>query len=99
VLGIYYKPISKTYALENRLSVEKGALIHSGLGQQGLAVLADSPAQKAGLKIGDIIVSLGEQKIDEAHSLANLLYGYKKGDRIDLVILRNGEEMKINIEI
>ncbi|EKE10850.1 MAG: hypothetical protein ACD_15C00193G0011 [uncultured bacterium] len=99
VLGIYYIPISKTYALQNGLNVGSGALIHSTSEQQGLAVLNDSPAQRAGLKIGDIIVSLGEQKIDETHALANTLYNYKKGDKIELTVLRSGQEMKINVEI
>lgn len=99
ILGIYYIPISKTYALEKNLSVENGALIYSASGQQGLAVINDSPAQKAGLKIGDIITSLGEQKIDDEHSLSDLLYAHKKGENIELAILRDGQEKKVSVEL
>ena len=99
VLGIYYLPISKSYAVEKNLSVMNGALIYSASGQQGLAIINDSPAQKAGLKIGDIIMAVGEQGIDEAHSLSDTLYAYRKGDTLMLTILRDGQEKKINLEI
>ena len=99
LLGIYYMPISKTYAVEKKLTVENGALIYSASGQQGLAVINDSPAQKAGLKIGDIIVAVGAQKIDEKHSLSDVLYAYRKGDMLELIILRDGQEKKISLEI
>lgn len=99
LLGIYYVPISKTYAVEKKLAVESGALIYSASGQQGLAILNDSPAQKAGLKIEDIIVSVGEKKIDAENSLSDILYGYRKGEEIVLTILRDGRESKIEIEL
>jgi len=88
-LGIYYKPISKTYAIENNSDIEAGALIYSASGQQGLAILNNSPAQKAGLKLGDIITAIDGKKISIENSLSDLLYAYKKGDRIELTFLRD----------
>jgi S1-C subfamily serine protease len=99
ILGIYYVPISKTYAVEKNLGVENGALIYSASGQQGLAVIKDSPAQKAGLKIGDVIVSVGDQKVDAEHSLSDILYLHKKGDSVELTVLRDGQENKISVEL
>ncbi|MDO8241197.1 MAG: S1C family serine protease [Candidatus Moranbacteria bacterium] len=99
VLGAYYIPLSKTYALENNLSVETGALIYSASGQQGLAVIANSPAQKAGLKLNDIITAVGEQKITLEKSFSDLLYQHKKGEQIELTVLRDGQEMKVAVQL
>lgn len=99
VLGIYYVPITKTYALENNLGVEMGALIYSASGQQGLAIIANSPAQRAGLQIGDIITAIGEQKISYEKSFSDALYRHRKGDQIELTLLRDGQELKIQVNL
>lgn len=99
VLGIYYMPITKTSALLNNLNIEKGAVIYSPSGQQGLAVIAGSPAQKAGLKINDIIAAINGQEINLQNNLADLLYQYKKGDEIELTILRDGQEIKTKVQL
>jgi serine protease Do len=99
IMGVYYVPLSKTYAIENNLSVENGALIYSAFGQQGLAIIANSPAQKAGLKLGDIITAVGEQQITLEKSFSDLLYVYKKGEQVELAVLRDGESIKIVVEL
>jgi serine protease Do len=99
VLGIYYVPISKTYAVEKKLNVESGALIYSASGQQGLAIINDSPAQRSGLRLGDIIVSADGQKIDLEHTLSDLIYKHVKGDKLELVIIRENEEKQLVVEL
>lgn len=98
-LGIYYIPLTKTYALANGLKVENGAMIYSSLGQQGLAIITGSPADKAGLKIGDIITEVSGEKIAEGSSLPDILYKHKKGDQIELTILRGGQETKVGVSL
>ncbi|KKR21414.1 MAG: 2-alkenal reductase [Candidatus Moranbacteria bacterium GW2011_GWA2_39_41] len=98
-LGIYYVPLSKIYALQNNLGVEAGALIYSASGQQGLAVITNSPAQAAGLKLNDIITAVNDQKITLEKSLPDLLYLHKKGEKIDLTILRDGMEIMITVKL
>jgi len=98
-LGIYYLPITKTTAVLNNLSVEKGALIFSPSGQQGLTIIAGSPAQKSGLQLNDIITQINGQGIDLKNNLADLLYQYKKGDSIELTVLRGGQELKIPVQL
>lgn len=99
VLGIYYIPITKVYAEINNLPNESGALVYSPSGQQGLAIIANSSAAIAGLKINDIITAIAGEKIDGGKSLPDLLYKYKKGDEIELIILRNSEELKTRIQL
>lgn len=98
-LGIYYVSLSKNYAVMNNIPAEKGALVFSPSGQQGLAILAGSPAQKAGLKINDIIAALNGEEINPDNALSNLLYKYKKGDEIELSVLRDGQEIKIKVQL
>lgn len=98
-LGIYYVPILKTFALANNLGADKGALIYSPSGQQGLSIIAGSPAQKAGLQIKDTILAIENQQIDEKNALSDLLYHFKKGDLIELTIMRNGQEQKVKVRL
>jgi len=98
-LGIYYLPINKTLTLANNLASDKGALVYSPSGQQGLAIIAGSPAQKAGIAINDIIISINNQEINLQNSLADILYKYKKGDQIELKILRAGQEIRIPVQL
>jgi serine protease Do len=98
-LGIYYVPLSTTFILANDLNVNRGAMIYSSSGQQGLAVIAGSPAQKAGLMVGDVIMAINNQEINSKNTLSDVLYQYKKGDEIELAILRNKQEIKIKIRL
>jgi S1-C subfamily serine protease len=98
-LGIYYIPLTKSYSLVNNLSVDHGALIYSPSGQYGLAVITGSAAQKSGLQLNDIITKMNDQEINAENTLPDLLYQYKKGDLIDLTVLRNGQEMKIPVQL
>ncbi len=99
ILGIYYVSLSKSYALANNLSQDHGALIYSKSGQQGLAVISGTPAFKSGLKIRDIITKANGQDINLDHNLSDVLYSFKKGDKIELTVLRNGKEIKIEVQL
>lgn len=98
-LGAYYISISKEYAITNNLHRDRGALIFSPSGKQGLAIIAGSPAEKAGLRINDIVISVNSQNINLDNSFSNLINQYKKGDQIELTIDRNGEEIKIPVQL
>ncbi|HLN19268.1 MAG TPA: S1C family serine protease [Patescibacteria group bacterium] len=98
-LGIYYIPVTKTLALTQSLPVEKGAQIFSPSGQQGLAMIANSAASKAGLQIYDIITAVNAQEINSQNTLPDLLYKYKKGDTIELTVLRAGKEIKLSVQL
>ena len=96
-LGAYYLPITKTISLVNNLSSGKGDLIYSASGQQGLAVIAYSNADKAGLKVNDIITKVDDEEVSLENSLSNILHKYKKGDKAEFTVSRNGKEMKIEV--
>jgi S1-C subfamily serine protease len=63
-----------------------------------IQVGADTPADKAGLVNGDIIIAIDETNIENMNGLKKTLYNYKVGDRANLKVLRNEREMDIQIE-
>jgi len=92
-LGVYYVPITKEYALVHNLQVDRGALVYSQSGKQGLAILAGSSAQAAGIQVSDIITAVNNQQVDLDNPLANLISQYKKGDTVNLTVLRSGNQV------
>lgn len=55
-------------------------------------VVEDSPADKAGLRDGDIIIGINDTKVSSVASLRYELYKYKIGDTVTIKYLRNGKE-------
>ncbi len=99
LFGAYYLPLTKTLALELGLARDRGALIYSPSGKTGLALIADSPAMKAGLQSGDIIVSIGNTEITLDTPLPEVLTRFNKGDTVDILIIRNQEERTVTVHL
>src|SRR5260221_12898074 len=64
-------------------------------GVQLNGVTANSPAAKAGLKAGDIILKFGDTNIKSVQDYALALGNYKPGDVVDVVILRDGQKLTL----
>lgn len=56
-----------------------------------------SPAEKAGVRSGDAVVSFDGQPVEDITDIIHLVRGKKEGDDADLVILRDGVETKVPI--
>lgn len=98
-LGVYYLSITKALALGRGLSRDRGALIYSRSGSTGLALIADSPAMKAGLQAGDIITTVNGVEINLDTPLSEALSRYSKGDTIEVGIFRAGEEKTVSVSL
>lgn len=54
-----------------------------------------SPAELAGVKPGDVLIGLGESKIDTLEDMSFALKKYKPGQEVDVVVLRNGQRVAL----
>lgn len=72
---------------------------YSGVGVRIASLSPDSPAQKAGLKSGDIIIQLGKHKVANLREYSEALKSYQPGDKVDLVYKRKGMEHTTKIEL
>lgn len=99
-LGVRYTLITKAKATADKLPVDYGALVEAGADKNSPAIVADSPAAKAGLVAGDIITEVNGDKISTEQSLASLLQKFNPGDTITLKIYRKNElqELKATLE-
>jgi S1-C subfamily serine protease len=97
--GAYYVSITKEYAIAHNLNSDRGALIFSPSGKQSLAMIAGSPAENAGIRINDIVLAVNNQEVNIDNPLSNLINQYKKGDSIELLLEREGKEIKIPVKL
>jgi len=85
-LGVRYQIISKEAALMNE--VPEGAYVAE--------IVSGSPAEKAGIKAGDIITHLDGQRLAEVEGgLATVIAKKKVGDSLSITLWREGEEIKV----
>lgn len=97
MLGVRYNPISAEVAKAANLPVDYGVLVRKGDQVGQVAIIPGSPADKAGIKEGDIITHINGEKIDEDHSLARLIQQYQPGDEVELKIIRGKEEKVLKV--
>lgn len=96
-IGVRYILITPLIKERNRLSVDYGALVLRGETAEDLAVAPGSPADKADIEGGDIILEVDEVKIAGKNSLASAIKKKRVGDSVKLKILHKGEEKEVTI--
>ncbi|MBU1149074.1 trypsin-like peptidase domain-containing protein, partial [Patescibacteria group bacterium] len=97
MLGVRYRIITPELAEANGLDVDYGALLIEGSGTDQLAVVPGGPADQAGLEVDDIILEFNGQIIDQENSLAKEIGKFQVDDTISLLILRNGEQILVDV--
>jgi len=90
-IGVYVQQVTPEIAESLDLGDDDGALVAD--------VTADGPADKAGVKRGDIIVEVNGNKIDEMPDLPKLVASYSPGTNTKLKVLRDGKEKVLNIKL
>ena len=84
-----------------RFSVTMGIMpdyTFSGIGVRVDGVSDNKPAQKAGLKAGDVIVAIGDYKTNSLENYMQALGKFKKGERTTVTYLRNGQTLSSAVE-
>ncbi|HET8586530.1 MAG TPA: trypsin-like peptidase domain-containing protein [Candidatus Limnocylindria bacterium] len=96
-IGVYYQQITKQLAAEKDLPADDGVLI--GTANNAPAVFPGSPADKAGLKDGDVIVAVDGEQLDLKHDLSTLVLPHQPGDVITLRVLRGNSTQEIKVTL
>jgi serine protease Do len=97
VLGVRYTLIDKDFQTQNKIPYDYGAYISSNTETKEVGVIPGSPADKAGLKTGDIILEVGGEKITENTPLQSLIQKRNIGDTVQLKIYTGGQEKTIDV--
>jgi S1-C subfamily serine protease len=69
------------------------------LGALLTSVTADSPAAKAGLEEGDVILAVNGEKLSVAMELTQVIRKYKPGDVVTIAYRRDGKESKVEVTL
>lgn len=88
-LGIEIKEVDDVIVKQFGLTEKSGALINN--------VLSNTPAQKAGLKRGDVIIEVNGIKIKNTRHLQDLISGLGPKEKAKIKIIRNRKEMFFNV--
>ncbi|HEX6416084.1 MAG TPA: trypsin-like peptidase domain-containing protein [Candidatus Saccharimonadales bacterium] len=96
-LGINYIPITADVVKRFNLKVKQGAYVRSGEGQS--PIVSGSPAEKAGVKEGDIITKVSGVELGASAGLSSLVAEYAPGDTVELTIVRDGREMTLRVTL
>lgn len=96
-LGVYTVEITPEIAKAYGLPVSAGAYLYSSSAYS--AIVSGSPASKAGLKEKDIVTAVNGVKVGVAGTLSDLVGEYKPGDTIQLTVVREGNEIAVNVTL
>jgi serine protease Do len=97
-LGVRYVALDKQTAVANDLTITAGAWVQAA-DDQTPGVVSGSPAEKAGVKEGDIITKVGGDKIDATHSLQSLVGKHKVGDKVQLTVVRDSKTQTLDVTL
>ncbi len=62
-------------------------------------VVENSPAQRAGIRAGDLIVAVDEVGIDAQHPLDTLIREHVPGDRVQIALMRDGTRRTVGVRL
>lgn len=92
-LGLALQAVALSPAMRAAADVDaESGLLVTGVGD-------DSPAARAGLLVGDVIVSAGGRAVSSPEALRDLLGAEQIGARLRLVLLRGGRREELSVEV
>lgn len=96
LIGIEMTDISNTYYL-----YKQGITIPNEINNGVVVIKANEnyPAGKAGLKKGDIILSINDTEIEDSAHFKYLLYKYEVGETVKITYMRNNKIQEINVKL
>lgn len=92
-LGVQFVMLTRAIANQLELSVSEGAYI----GASSDTIVAGGPAEKAGVKPGDVITKVNDIQLTATTPLTSAISRFAVGDTVTLTILRDGKEQQIEV--
>lgn len=90
-IGISYDSVDEAYARQFNLPVSEGIII--------LDVIPGTAAQRAGLRVRDVIVDIGGKAIANTNDFLEAIDGMRVGDVLILTVVRDGREIVVRLEV
>ena len=90
-LGIGIQDLTPELAKSFGIKDTRGVLISQ--------VMPDTPAEKAGVKQGDVIVSVGGKSVDNAAALRNEIAMTVPGTTLKVEVIRSGQKRSLNVKV
>ena len=90
-LGVAIQPVSQEMADYYRLEDRRGALVTE--------VFPGDPADKAGIKPQDIILSINGTRVQDSHDLTSIIADIPVGEKISVEFMRDGKRKSVNVTI
>lgn len=90
-LGVMLQDVSPSMAKALQLGDESGVLISQ--------VVEDSPAAKAGLEDGDVIVAFEGKSLDDYAGLTKAVRSFKPGTEVTVTVIREGKKQDVTVEL
>lgn len=88
-LGVVTQELTPALAAALKMPAQKGALISQ--------VLADSPAEKAGIRVQDVVVGVDGQKVMSSGQCRSLIYTMRAGSGMRVHVLRQGKKLNFDV--
>ncbi len=90
-LGVTLQELNRDLAPYFWVDENSGVLI--------LEVEKDSPAEKADIKSGDILIKVDEESVTDPEKVQELLADFEKGDEIELKVIRHGKQKQFKVAL
>ncbi len=90
-LGVEFQPVNEAVAASLGLDGAQGALV--------AGVVEDGPAEKAGVQVGDVILRMDGEKLDDPKDLPRMVAAARSGERVEFDVLRDGKTRTLKVKI
>ncbi len=90
-IGVELVPITEELTSQYGLPVDHGVYVQR--------VVPGGPAAQAGVREGDFILAINDQRIDEENSFSERLFEHMPGDTVDMSVRRGGEELSLPVTL
>ncbi|MBI4414834.1 MAG: serine protease [Candidatus Kerfeldbacteria bacterium] len=99
ILGVYYVDVASVAGIDEKKRFGKAAGALLTAPENAAAIVPRSPAEKAGLKAGDLVVRVGGKDLDAQNGLNDRLMDIQPGTVVDVVFIRAGADQTVRVTL